>query len=81
MYVHPYIWVDPHLILNNGSITHILFFTWLFALYVVYIIYTMQYYSAIKKKETLPFVPMWTDLGNIIHNEICPTEKSIHVEF
>ena len=33
VYVHPYIWIDPHLILNNGSVTHILPFTWLFALY------------------------------------------------
>ena len=29
-------------------------------------IYTMEYYSAIKKKKILPFVTAWMDLENIM---------------
>ena len=35
----------------------------------------MEYYSAIKKNEILPFVAAWMDLGNIMLNEISQTEK------
>ena len=37
-------------------------------------VYTMEYYSAMKKK-TLPFVPAWMDLEGIILSEISQTEK------
>ena len=33
-------------------------------------IYAMQYYSAVKKKETMPFVATWIDLKIIIVNEV-----------
>ena len=33
-------------------------------------IYKMEYYSAIKKNEFLPFVPMWIDLKNITLSKI-----------
>ena len=33
-------------------------------------IYTMEYYSAIKKKDILPFERTWMDLENIIFSEI-----------
>ena len=33
-------------------------------------IYTMEYYSAVKKKEILPFVTAWMDLENIVLSEI-----------
>ena len=36
---------------------------------VVYI-YTMEYYSAIKKNEILPFVATWMDLEIIIQSEV-----------
>ena len=39
-------------------------------------VYTMQYYVAIKKKETLPFWTIWLDLKCIILGEISQTEKS-----
>ena len=37
-------------------------------------IHTMQYYSAIKKWEILPFTT-WVDLEGIMLNEINQTEK------
>ena len=38
-------------------------------------IYTMKFYSALKKKKVLPFVTVLMDLGNIILSEISPSEK------
>ena len=38
-------------------------------------IYTMEYYSAIKKNEILPFAAMWKDLEIIIISEISQKEK------
>ena len=35
----------------------------------------MEYYSAAKKKETLPFVIMWMDIESIMLGEISQTEK------
>ena len=35
----------------------------------------MEYYSAIKKNEILPFSAMWMDLENIMLSEISHTEK------
>ena len=37
--------------------------------------HTMEYYSAIKKNEIMPFAAMWTDLKNITLSEISQTEK------
>ena len=38
-------------------------------------IYTMEYYSAIQKKEIMPFVATWMDLESIILSEVSQTEK------
>ena len=38
-------------------------------------VYTMEYYSAIKKKEILPFVTTWMDLEGIMLSEITQAEK------
>lgn len=35
----------------------------------------LEYYSAIKKKETLPFETIWIDLEGIMLGEISQTEK------
>ena len=38
-------------------------------------IYTMEYYSAIKKNEIMPFVATWMDLEIIILSEVSQKEK------
>ena len=38
-------------------------------------IHTMNYYSAIKKKEVLPFTTNWMDLEGIMPSEISQTEQ------
>ena len=37
--------------------------------------HTMEYYSAIKKNEILPFAATWMGLENIIQSEVSQTEK------
>ena len=38
--------------------------------------YTMNYYSAIKRKEIGPFVEMWMDLESVIQSEVSQKEKN-----
>ena len=38
-------------------------------------IFTMEYYSAIKRNEILPFATMWMDLEGIMLSEISHPEK------
>ena len=38
-------------------------------------IHTMEYYSAIKKNEILPFATMWMKLEGIMLSEISQSEK------
>ena len=38
-------------------------------------IYTMEYYSAIKKNKIMPFAATWMDLENIILSEVSQKEK------
>ena len=37
--------------------------------------YIMEYHSAIKKNEIMPFAAKWMDLEIIIPNEVSQTEK------
>ena len=39
-------------------------------------IYTMEYYSAIKRNEVRSFVEMWMDLESVIHSEVNQKEKN-----
>ena len=41
-------------------------------------IYTMKYYSAIKKNKIMPFAAKWMDLEIIILSEVIQTEKDRH---
>ena len=38
--------------------------------------YTMEYYSAIKRKEIMPFAAIWMDLESTMLSEISQTEKN-----
>ena len=38
-------------------------------------IYTMEYYSAIRRKQILPFATTWMELEGIMINEISQAEK------
>ena len=38
--------------------------------------YTMEYYSAIKMNETVPFVEMWMDPETVIQSELSQKEKN-----
>ena len=40
-------------------------------------IYTMQYYSAIKKNEIMPFAAIWMDLETIMLSEVSQTKTNI----
>ena len=40
--------------------------------------YAVEYYSAIKKDETLPFATMWMELEGIMLSEISQSEKDKH---
>ena len=42
-------------------------------------IYTMEFYSAIKKRNILPFVAVWMDLENIILSEIRQNQRKTNV--
>ena len=42
----------------------------------VWYIYTMEYYSAIKKNEIGSFVVTWMDLETVIQNEVSQKEKN-----
>ena len=41
----------------------------------IWYIYTMEYYSAMKEKEIMPFAATWMDLEIIILSEISQTEE------
>ena len=40
-------------------------------------IYTMEYYSAIKRNEIIPFIPTWMDLEIIILSEVRQRKTNI----
>ena len=42
----------------------------------VWYIYTMEYYSAIKRNKTGSFVEMWMDLETVIQSEVSQKEKN-----
>ena len=40
---------------------------------------TMEYYSAIKSNEIMPFVAIWMDLESVIWSEVSQTEEKYHM--
>ena len=44
-------------------------------------IYTMEYYSAIKKNEIMPFAATWMDLQIVILSEVSQTEKDKYHDY
>jgi membrane-bound acyltransferase YfiQ involved in biofilm formation len=44
----------------------------------IWYIYTMEYYSAIKKKEFMKFLDKWMDLEDIILSEVTQSQKNKH---
>ena len=48
---------------------------WIRKMWYVYIVYTVDYYSPIKKNEIRAFVMMWMDLETILLSEVSRTEK------
>ena len=41
-------------------------------------IYTMDYYSSLKKNEIMSFAATWMDLKSVILRELSQTEKEKH---
>ena len=39
-------------------------------------IYTMEYYSAIKRNEIVPFLETWMDVETVIQSEVSQKEKN-----
>ena len=46
---------------------------------MIWYMYTMEYYSAIKKKEIRPFAAMWMDLDSVMLSEVSQTEKETNI--
>ena len=44
----------------------------------MWFIYTMEYYSAIKKKDIISFTNKWMELENIILSEVTQIQKDMH---
>ena len=44
----------------------------------LYFIYAMEYHSAVKRNETVPFAETWMDTETVIQSEVRKTNISMH---
>ena len=51
----------------------------LLLLLLMWHIYMMDYYSAIKSNEIMPFAAIWMDLESVIWSEVSQTEEKYHM--
>ena len=65
--------INPLLVISFADVISI--YLYLSIYLSIYLSSTMEYYSAIKKNEILPFATTWMDLENIMLSEISQTEK------
>ena len=63
--IQKFIWNQPKCLLKNEWIKK------------MWYIYTMEYYSAIKKKKIMPFAATWMELEILILSEVSQKEKTI----
>ena len=45
------------------------------------VVYTMEYYSAIKKNEIMPFTATWMDLSTVILSEVRQRQISYDITY
>ena len=45
------------------------------------LMYTMEYYSAIKKTKIMPFAPTWVDLEIVILSEVGQTKEKYNIPY
>ena len=50
-------------------------------IYIFHYIYTMEYYSAIKKNEIMLFAAIWMDLDIIILNKVRERQISYYISY
>ena len=62
IYIYIYIYIHIHTYTHTHTHTYI---------------HTMEYYSAIKKNEILPFATTWMELEGIMLSEISPRKTNI----
>ena len=63
LFTIPKMWKQPEYLSTDEWVEKVLY------------IYTMQYHSAIKRKEIIPFEAMWIDLETVILGEVSQKEK------
>ena len=67
LFTIPKIWKQPKCLLTDEWIKK------------MWSICTMEYYSAVKSNEIMPFVAIWMDLESVIWSEVSQTEEKYHM--
>ena len=72
IYIYIYIYIYTY----HTFFIHLSFFIVCVCVYIYIYTHTMEYYSAIKKNEVLPFAITWVDLEDIMLSEIVIQKKT-----